>query len=663
MASLQQALEWAGRGFKVFPVIELEKRPAVAAFQDVATTDPAIVTAWWRDPISMVEKDYNIGVLTNDMDVVDIDLKRGKPGLESYASLGGHYETLVVKTPTNGYHCYFAGPDSRLLVDFLPGLDLRSHNGYVLAPGSYVIDPDDGIDGEYTLLVDKPLAELPATISPYLRAPGERRERERDDDFEYDTPTAIAQAQSWLQRAAPVAIEGRGGDNTTYQVAAKLVRDYALTLETAFALMQSDWNMRCVPPWDAGELWRKVENADDYAAGETGSARSEAVFGGVDIPAAKTLEQATPGLRFGNALDANAVPPRPWVIKNMLMSKSITLLAAAGGAGKSLVSLVLAAHMAVGRSVGRYVVNAPMRSVVFNAEDDLYEQTRRLLAICTAYQMDYDVVRANIMLIGTDDFPMLLAQTVSGQALANETHIGWLMQLVEQPDVAVLFLDPLIELHACNENDPVQMRFVMGILKRIAREGNVSILLSHHTSKPSGNKPRAGDIDTSRGSTAIPNAARVGLTLGGPSEDDRERLGISEAERFSYVRMDDGKQNLVARDHAGTWFRWQTVLLHNGDEVGVFCPVDMREKGEASRIGMAVMLREAIYMSGSGSISMQAACNYLQSNDDMYAKYTLTSLRRKVESNFTRPVKIDDDTIVVERASAGGRDSVMLRLM
>lgn len=665
MASLADALAWAARGFKVFPLVPLGKLPAVAAFQRVATDDPAIISAWWRDPVTFNEYDYNIGVLTNDLVVVDVDLKSGKPGLESYRELGGHFDTLVVNTPSGGYHCYFYGPDSRLRVGLRPGVDIRSHNGYVVAPGSYVIDLAHGVDGEYTVYADEKIALVPDRIEAELQEPNAPRDKEAHEAIEEDTPTAIAQAIEWLKYQAP-AVEGQGGDNLTFRVAAKLTHDYALTLETTFSLMVGYWNERCVPPWEAGELWRKIENADEYASGEAGAARAEAFFNGVTVPEGTAPIRRQEGVYFGNAYDARDVPERPWLVDRFLLTTYLTLLGATGGAGKSTASLTVAAHLALGRDIGDYHTRYPVKSIIYNAEDDIMEQTRRLLAICTAYEFDYDAVRSKIILLSRDEFPLILATSVKNQPLANEPHIAALINMASPPDVGFVGLDPLVDIHGCNENDPIDMRFVMGLITRIAREAKVAVLITHHTVKPSGSanaRARAGDIDTLRGSSAIPNACRIGMTLYGATAEDIERLGVPEHERHLYIRLDDGKQNLAEKNPYGVWFKWQSVKLFSGDRVGVFVPINIRDKEDERRYAVANILRESIVSSGVGSISLQAAAMYLQAQDDLYAKLSVTTVRRMIQRLFGRPTKIENDTLQIERITApNGKESVLLKL-
>src|SRR5687768_13285738 len=98
--TLDAALAWAARGFRVFPLAEGTRDTPIVPFADVASADPAQIRAWWLDPVMGAERDYNIGVLTTGFVVIDIDVKNGKAGLDSFAKLGGQFDTLTVQTPS-----------------------------------------------------------------------------------------------------------------------------------------------------------------------------------------------------------------------------------------------------------------------------------------------------------------------------------------------------------------------------------------------------------------------------------------------------------------------------------------------------------------------------------------------------------------------------------
>lgn len=655
-SKLKAALAWAERGFRVFPLEPNGKEPVVSAFGSVASSDPTVINAWWHDPVLGTERDYNIGVLTTDIVVCDVDVKDGKPGLDTYYAMGGHFETLVVQTPTGGYHCYFNGQDSANTYPG-PGLDIRSHNGYVLAPGST-------INGKpYTVVSNKPMAWVPGVIEGALRPPGRRLDR-NESDVEFDAPNSVVHAQAWLDTSAPLAVEGMGGDHTTYAVACKLVRDFALTEETAFELLRRHWNDRCTPPWDAEGLWRKVENAHAYGTSNLGVALPEVAFGGmVDIP---EVQQFVPpvGLDFGNARDVGSIPQRPWLVPRLLMRRAVTMLVAQGAGGKTTLMLAIAAHGAVAKDLWPYRFSAPFKSIIVAAEEDRDELSRRLIAICAQYELDYAVVKSKVLLIGSDDIDAMGGICVAGvanrQPYTNAPQVDWLISLASAPDVGMMGLDPLVEVHLCDEQDNAQMKFVMGVLRRIARDANVALFVPHHT--PKGGK-EAGNADAARGAGAIVNSARIALTLFGTTDQDRTKYGIKEEDKWRYVRLDDAKSNNAAPTQHTVWFKKEGVKLYNGDEVGVLYLHDMVNDEEGTKRFIALTLAEALGAKGSGAMSMAEAVIVMKNADPLYERMPDATLRARIENVTMNGVTVDAGLVVCEREKQGATEKIWIKLM
>lgn len=67
-------------------------------------------------------------------------------------------------------------------------------------------------------------------------------------------------ARAFLRTISP-AVSGDHGHTVTFLAAAALVRGFSLSEQTAFDLLSSDFNPRCVPPWSDLELRRKVREA------------------------------------------------------------------------------------------------------------------------------------------------------------------------------------------------------------------------------------------------------------------------------------------------------------------------------------------------------------------------------------------------------------------
>jgi hypothetical protein len=270
------ALQLARQGFHVFPLRPMSKLPAIEKFPTRATRDPEKIQRW-ADKYPQA----NWGISTSKFGdnealiVVDIDNKGDKHGDHTVLRLELEGKdlglTLENSTPSGGRHLvYRSGVAVRQGVDVLGnGLDVRSKGGYIVAPGSVVEA------GEY--FVDRP--DRPALAPLWLiEACGPARETStagRRALEGIDADRARIRACEYLWNEAPEAIDGAGGDFTTYKVAAKL-KDLGVSPEVAVDLMLECWFDGC--GWTVEELTTKVRNAFNYGQNPQGADAPEAIF-------------------------------------------------------------------------------------------------------------------------------------------------------------------------------------------------------------------------------------------------------------------------------------------------------------------------------------------------------------------------------------------------
>ena len=646
MGTLSAALAWAQRGFSVFPLRENTREPAFeGSWLELVSNDPETIRRLWTDPVLGTEHSYNVGCLCSDMVVVDIDVKNGKDGYNQYLQLGGTFDTLVVRTTTGGFHCYFYGPDSSN-AGLADAVDVRSHNGYVVAPGSV-------IDGSaYEVVNDRDMAWIPSHMERLLKPVYIRTDI---DGAMLDNPAAIEGAKLFLETAAP-AIEGMRGDETTFIIAARLVREMALSVSTAFQLMRDHWNNRCIPPWEHDELLRKIENAANYGTADLGRLTPDILYGHLDIvPPPTVFDQGMTD--WGNALEPHQIGPRPWLIDRMFLLGNVTLLLAAGSVGKSSISLAIAAHLAVGQDFAGYKVYKKAKTIIYNGEDDMAEQSRRLIAICMLYQLDYMVVKKSIMFIPARQLKISLVEKDQyGKLVRNDILVQQLVDKCSDPSVGLLILDPLVKIHRCEETSNVDMDYVMDTLTDIAYGANIAVKALHHTSK-SGNakqEERMGNMDIARGASAIVNASRVAFTLLSASQQDAEDYGLKEDERYMWVRMDDAKMNMSLATNKGTWFKRESVRIMSMDSVGVMRAESLERSRHHISQRIAEALIESMTANGSGSIGMPQAVAIVKSLEPLMANKTDADLRRRMEGLFFNPLVINGRTIQAVRDKEDG---------
>jgi len=178
---LAAALRYAAAGWPVFPCKPGSKEPLTRhGFKD-ATTDPAVIRAWWA-----CWPDANVAIATGapGPDVLDVD--NGDDSgwsafnqLQRRGLLAGAF--AFVRTRSGGLHAYYAGTGQRCTAKIGgAALDYRAAGGYVLAPPSYVGADAKGPAGRYEVIEKRPTTGAPfdlAAAATVLAPPRPRRPR------------------------------------------------------------------------------------------------------------------------------------------------------------------------------------------------------------------------------------------------------------------------------------------------------------------------------------------------------------------------------------------------------------------------------------------------------------------------------------------------------
>ena len=136
------AIEYAKKGFAVFPLKYRDKVPLTRNGCKDATTDAAQIKAWWQK-----YPNANIGLATGAVSqnifVIDLDIDEDR-GIDGYHSLedwqrehGDFPETWTAITGRGGYHLSYRGNGKvKNRAGIIDGVDIRGNGGYVVAPPS-----------------------------------------------------------------------------------------------------------------------------------------------------------------------------------------------------------------------------------------------------------------------------------------------------------------------------------------------------------------------------------------------------------------------------------------------------------------------------------------------------------------------------------------------
>lgn len=511
-----EAVKLASRGFRVFPLQSGSKKPLRKGWQAAATADAFTVLETWPADTC------NVGIATGeDFTVIDADVKDGKPGLENVAAMGLP-PTFTIRTASGGELRVFRTPAGmsfgNSVQKLAPGVDVRGTGGLIVGPGSRVPL------GEYVVVHDLPVADLPAHIVDRLRAGPVKAPEAGKVVGELDTPAALEAAKAYLLSRAPVALEGSGGDQQTYEVAARVL-DFGVAPETCLDLLDEHWNARCEPPWDYDDLARKVANAAQYRQDpigrETPGRHFEPI---VHPPGGAPGELALRPKLFAPSADqwkGKTPAPIPFVVERLIPRGFVTLLVSAGGRGKSTLAQQLMVCVAAGVPfVGFHVEERGAAAGVFceDAEGTLHTRHIRL---CSGLNVERDTVAAQL----------------SPTSYVSQSHVLWQAgrgfteflgeldaQIATKGDVRLLVLDGTAHLFSASEIDRNEVtRFIAG-LTGLASKRQLGIVLITHESKSSADS----DTHAASGSTAWINAARSVLKLNHveSTDDVRELLHI-----------------------------------------------------------------------------------------------------------------------------------------
>ncbi|HTH99552.1 MAG TPA: AAA family ATPase [Acidisoma sp.] len=568
-------LAQAAAGIPLFPAqTDIDPHPKApmpaVRWRQEATTDPTTTRQWLRRwPNAAIGWPIPQGIVVFDID--------GEEGLKQWAALwaphGGVPDLPHVVTPSGGRHYYFALPPDvthgNTLGALLPkvedgAIDVRGYGGYVIAPGSWM--PSAGVAyeaaGSVYPILNPP--EIPSWLLKILQGSRckdqPKREAAPAREVNHGTPSggsrdqnAHPRVQAWAEKGIGDEIDrlaacGAGGRNDQLNKSAMALgqfvaagfldrREAEALLEQACAtngLTADDgvksvratiWSgmtkgltePRAIPDsiraviendWSAAEFGRRaVAPALARMADRTTFGRETSEV--IEAPG-QSEDDLLPVLP-ASALAGQPVPEQEWLIKDVIVANNVAIVGGDGGTGKSLLALQLAHSVASGAPWLGFDVQRG-KAMYLSAEDELGELHRRLHAMGADFANLPGLFIAP--LAGLD---ALLAAPNAGRdaPLAPTKLFHLLRKRVAEYRPSLLVLDTLADLFGGNEIIRSQVRQFIGMLRGLALEYRVTVVLLAHPSQAGKNSG-----DGSSGSTAWNNSVRSRLYLFRPQDGD-----------------------------------------------------------------------------------------------------------------------------------------------
>ena len=267
--------------------------------------------------------------------------------------------------------------------------------------------------------------------------------------------------------------------------------------------------------------------------------------------------------------DGAGIEPRRWIYGHHYLRSFVSVLASAGGIGKTSLQIVEALAIVTGRPLLGEEVKERTNVWLVNLEDPLEEIQRRVIAAMQHYKITPDEVRGRLFVNAGRDFSLKFGIQTREGVLPNTKLVEYLCKKIPEKQIGCVFIDPFVGAHNINENDNMAVNAIVAEIRRVADETKSAIGLVHHIRKGNGED---ASIDSVRGAGSLIGAARAARVVNRMSADDAAKLGIDETEARLIFRVDDGKSNLAPPANAGVYRKMEGVKIGNGEWIGVCIP-------------------------------------------------------------------------------------------
>jgi KaiC/GvpD/RAD55 family RecA-like ATPase len=376
------------------------------------------------------------------------------------------------------------------------------------------------------------------------------------------------------------------GDRDTWFTVGAALHNATFGASEGLALFD-EWSQRAANYGGVEKLWNSfTPRADGIKLGSLFKlARAHGYTGptGDTLPGIEAVPSA-PAISFGaqvfRARDNRAAiyEPHKWVCDDYALRKTVSLIVAQPGVGKSTLALHIAVSVALGDgSLYGVTVREKCPVLVVSAEDSREFVEPRVAGVVEHLRgkewpdADIDAAREDVHIYAEPFRAMIRA----GRELRRTEIVQGMVDYVRANRIGFVILDPLVETHEGDENNNSEIRQVVSMYREVAVETGCAVLIVHHGRKPGQNaESMAGDLSSARGAGSLAGAVRAAVTLTTMSGKEATSYGVAEADRFSYFRA-DGAKNSHGRMRGNVWYRKESQRLSGGLETPICTPLDL----------------------------------------------------------------------------------------
>ncbi|MBZ5574706.1 MAG: AAA family ATPase [Acidobacteriia bacterium] len=245
-----------------------------------------------------------------------------------------------------------------------------------------------------------------------------------------------------------------------------------------------------------------------------------------------------------------------WLIERLWTHQAVGIIGGSPKSGKTWLALEIAVSVASGSPcLDTFPVFSPGPVLLYAAEDSATALRARVETLTQVHKVNFERLDVHII-------------TVDSLRLDRPDHQDRLEATLNVYRPVLLVLDPLVRVHAIDENVAGQVAALLGYLRALQRATGAAIALVHHVRK------------------SVSPTGAAGYSLRGSGDL------YAWLDSFLYLRMHRDQRSLSAEHRSAPAFGPVTLDLVNSDPVGAYlkirsahdAPSEPLQDGLASRI-------------------------------------------------------------------------------
>jgi hypothetical protein len=231
------------------------------------------------------------------------------------------------------------------------------------------------------------------------------------------------------------------------------------------------------------------------------------------------------------------VGQQSWLIERLWTHQAVGIIGGSPKSGKTWLALEMAVSVASGTPcLGTFPISSPGPVLLYAAEDSAATLRSRVETLARLHDVDFERLDVHII-------------TVDSLRLDRLDHQDRLESTLQLYKPALLVLDPLVRVHAIDENVAGQVAALLGYLRSLQRNTGTALALIHHVRKN------------------VSPAGAAGYSLRGSGDL------YAWLDSFLYLRMHQGQRSLSAEHRSAPAFGPVSIELVQSDPNGPYLKI------------------------------------------------------------------------------------------